>query len=70
MYLLPFLAAARPAADADRLLADHGSDAAAAAAALADRSRTLGNHIRFCHWREVERLIAVLAVEEAVGTVH
>ena len=39
-------------------------------AALADRSRDLGNHIHFCRWRQIERLIVLMSVGRAVGTVH
>lgn len=70
MHPLPFLGHPRPVPDAEELIAAHGDGAAAAAAARADRSRGLGNHIRFCHWREVERLIALLGLTQAVGTVH
>lgn len=70
MYPLPFLTAGKPHADADRLLAAHGRAAAAEAAARADRSRDLGNLVRFCHWREVGRLITVLAGSEITGALH
>jgi hypothetical protein len=36
----------------------------------ADRSREEGNVVRFCHWRQIERVIATLNCDEAVGTVH
>jgi hypothetical protein len=36
----------------------------------ADRSRELGNALHFCRWRQIERLIVLLSVERAVGTVH
>ena len=70
MFSLPYLAGPRSVVDADHLIAAHGTGAAAEAATRADRSRSLGNHIHFCHWRQVERLIDLLAAPEAVGTVH
>jgi hypothetical protein len=30
----------------------------------------MGNHIHLCRWRQIERLIDLLAREAAVGTVH
>lgn len=65
-----FLADRASVADAARLLADHGEAAVLAAAAEAERSRSLGNHIHFCRWRQIERLIAVMASDAAVGTLH
>jgi hypothetical protein len=29
-----------------------------------------GNVLRFCHWRQIERVIVTLSSEEPVGTVH
>lgn len=60
----------RSVSDADQLIAAFGPLACAEAAARADRSRDVGNHLRFCHWRQVERLIELLSIPGAVGTVH
>ena len=40
------------------------------AAARADKSRDLGNHIHYCRWRQIERLVVLMSVGRAVGTVH
>ncbi|RIA37636.1 hypothetical protein DFR49_3523 [Hephaestia caeni] len=56
--------------DAVELVTRFGATAASEAALRADRSRTLGNAIHFCRWRQIGRLIALMGVEEAVGTVH
>lgn len=56
--------------DASELMETYGGDAAAEAAARADRSRDEGNVVRFCHWRQIERVIATLSTEAVVGTVH
>lgn len=56
--------------DATDLIARFGENAASEAAARADRSRNVGNHIHFCRWRQIERLIALLTLQEAFGTVH
>lgn len=70
MISLPYLADTRPHLDAAELLTLFGAEAATEAAARAARSRTLGNHVHFCRWRQVERLIAVLDTGAAAGTVH
>jgi len=55
---------------AQQLIATFGDDAGFEAAARADKSRDLGNHVHFCRWRQIERLIVVMSVGRAVGTVH
>ena len=67
---LPYLSDARAVADASALIAAFGDDAGFEASARADRSRDLGNVINFAHWRQIERLIVLLASDEVVGTVH
>ena len=57
-------------ADASDLIDRYGDDAAFEAAVRAERSRDLGNVARFCHWRQIERVIATLACDEVRGTVH
>jgi hypothetical protein len=47
-----------------------GDDAGYEAAARADRSRDEGNVARFCHWRQIERVIATLSSDEVLGTIH
>lgn len=67
---LLFLADRAHVAEAQRLIADMGGAAALEADRLARRSRDLGNHIHFCRWRQVARLIDLLAADRAVGTIH
>jgi hypothetical protein len=57
-------------ADASDLIERFGDDAGFEAAALAERSRDDGNVARFCHWRQIERVIATLSCDEVTGTVH
>jgi hypothetical protein len=57
-------------ADAADLIERFGDDAAYEAAARAERSRDIGNVAHFCHWRQIERVIATLSCDEVVGTVH
>jgi hypothetical protein len=57
-------------ADASDLIERFGDDAGFEAAALAERSRDDGNVARFCHWRQIERVIATLSSDEVLGTIH
>ena len=57
-------------ADATDLIERYGEEAAIQAAMRAERSRDDGNVARFCHWRQIERVIATLRSDEALGTVH
>jgi hypothetical protein len=66
----PFISGRVALADASELLSRFGDDAGYEAAARADMSRDAGNVVRFCHWRQIERVIATLSSEEVRGTVH
>jgi hypothetical protein len=57
-------------ADASDLIDRYGDDAGFEAAARAERSRDDGNVARFCHWRQIERVIATLSCDEVIGTIH
>ncbi|WP_174285488.1 hypothetical protein [Sphingomonas bacterium] len=67
---MPYIADIRIVSDATDLIASFGAQAGVEAAERADRSRDIGNHIRFCHWRQTERLIVVMTASRAIGTVH
>ena len=56
--------------DASELIDRYGADAPFEAAARAERSRDDGNVMRFCHWRQIERVIATLTCDEVQGTIH
>ena len=56
--------------DASELIERFGDDAGFEAAARAERSRDDGNVARFCHWRQIERVIATLSCDEVRGSVH
>jgi hypothetical protein len=58
------------AMEAQNLIDTHGDAAVDAAAANARESRNLGNHIAFCKWRQIERLLTVLNNDAPVGTRH
>lgn len=70
MEIMPYLADRGQVADAAELIALFGEDAGFEAASRADRSRDLGNHVHFCRWRQIERLVVLLSIGRAVGTVH
>ena len=65
-----YLADAGHVTDAAELIAVFGESAGIEASLRAGRSRDIGNHIHFCRWRQVERLIGVLSSDRALGTVH
>ena len=57
-------------ADADELISRFGPHAASEAARRASRSRSLGNVIHYCRWRQIERMIALLSAEPGDPTLH
>ena len=57
-------------ADAHDLIERYGDEAVLEAAARARRSRGDGNVARFCHWRQIERVIAALSTDQVHGTIH
>jgi hypothetical protein len=66
----PFIHGRLALADASDLIERYGDDAGFEAAVRAERSRDLGNVVRFCHWRQIERVIATLASDEVRGSIH
>jgi hypothetical protein len=68
--MMPYVADRQSVAEADALIAAFGDDAGFEAAARADASRERGNVVMFCRWRQIERLIVLMSVPVATGTVH
>ena len=66
----PFINGRASLADAALLLETFGDDAGFEAAARAEASRERGNVQRFCHWRQIERVIVTLSDQEVRGTIH
>ncbi len=66
----PFIAGRLALAEASELIDRFGEEAALEAATRAERSRDAGNVLHFCHWRQIERVIATLSCDEVRGTVH
>ncbi|HET8749507.1 MAG TPA: hypothetical protein VFM42_02070 [Sphingomicrobium sp.] len=67
---VPFIHDRLALVDASDLIERFGEDAAFQAAVRAERSRNEGNVVRFCHWRQIERVIVTLSSDEACGTIH
>ena len=66
----PFINGRASLADAALLLETYGDEAGFEAAARAEASRERGNVLRFCHWRQIERVIVTLSDQEVRGTIH
>lgn len=66
----PFISGRVALADASDLIDRFGDNAGLEAASRADCSRDAGNVVRFCHWRQIERVIATLSDAEVRGTIH
>lgn len=67
---IPYLSDRKSFDDAAELIEIFGPNAGCEAASRADRSRDLGNHIHFCRWRQIERLILLMSIDQSIGTVH
>ena len=65
-----FIAGRSAVTDAMSLVDQYGPDAPFAAAMRAVQSRDAGNVLKFCHWRQIERLSALLASNNIEGSVH
>ncbi|MFM2256556.1 MAG: hypothetical protein RIQ28_403 [Pseudomonadota bacterium] len=61
---------ARDVREAQALITRFGDAAGLEAAERAEASRNLGNHIHFCRWRQIERLVTILNLEMTAGTLH
>lgn len=57
-------------ADASELMERFGEGAAVEAAARARQSRGDGNVVRFCHWRQIERVVEALSSDQVTGSIH
>ena len=66
----PFIHGRLALADATDLIERYGDSAGFEASARAERSRDDGNVARFCHWRQIARVVATLSSDEVHGTVH
>jgi hypothetical protein len=55
---------------AEELMRQFGMQAIDEAAARSKHYRELGNAIRFCEWRQIERFLSILTLDTAIGTIH
>jgi hypothetical protein len=69
MYL-PMFVEQRDVVEAEALMAAFGKAAGLEAAERAEASRNNGNHLKFCRWRQIERLVILLSLETTLGTIH
>ena len=69
MYL-PLYVEPRDVVEAETLIDRFGKTAGLEAAERAEASRNIGNHLHYCRWRQIERLIILLSVETTLGTIH
>ncbi len=69
MYM-PLYVEPRDVVEAETLMLAYGKAAGLEAAERAEASRNIGNHISFCRWRQIERLVILLSLETTLGTIH
>ena len=67
---LPLYVEPKDVSDAQMLMDKYGDLAGIEAAERATKSRNVGNHLHYCRWRQIERLIIVLSADTTLGTVH
>jgi hypothetical protein len=70
MMHLPLYVEPRDVCEAETLMALFGSAAGLEASERAEASRTVGNHLQYCRWRQIERLVILLSLETSIGTIH
>lgn len=69
MYL-PLYVEPRDVSDAVMLIDQFGTTAGIEAAERAIKSRNVGNHLHYCRWRQIERLIIMLNGRTTFGAIH
>ncbi|WP_397574856.1 hypothetical protein [Sphingorhabdus sp.] len=69
MYL-PLYVEPQDVAEATTLMDTFGPKAGMEAAERAVQSRNVGNHLHYCRWRQIERLIIMLSAHTTLGTIH
>jgi hypothetical protein len=69
MYL-PLYVEPRDVVEATTLMDTFGPKAGIEAAERAIKSRNIGNHLHYCRWCQIERLIIMLSAHTTLGTIH
>jgi len=67
---LPYIPNRQTYEEACQLLKNFGGAAGVEASERAEAARVVGNHIHFCHWRQIERLLVIMNLDMSIGTVH
>ncbi|WP_373487849.1 hypothetical protein [Blastomonas sp.] len=67
---LPYIGSREAYDDACILLSRYGDAAGLEASERAEAARNVGNHIHFCHWRQIERLLVIMTIDQSIGTIH
>ena len=70
MRAYPYLTDASEVALATELMTLYGDAAFDEAASRADHSRNIGNHLHFCRWRQIGRLIDLMADDQVTGSIN
>lgn len=67
---LPLFVEPRDVSEAQLLMAHYGDSAGLEASERAEASRNIGNHLAYCRWRQIERLVIMLSLQSSIGTIH
>ena len=67
---LPYISSRAAYNEACQLLSAYGDMAGDHAIKRAEQARSVGNHVHFCHWRQIERLLVIMAIDRSIGTIH
>lgn len=67
---LPYIPDRQTYEEACQLLSNFGESAGVEASERAEAARALGNHVHFCHWRQIERLLVIMNLDQCIGTLH
>lgn len=60
----------RDVSEAQKLMTHFGNEAGMEASERAEASRNMGNHLQYCRWRQIERLVIMLSLQCSIGTLH
>lgn len=67
---MPYISGRNTYDEACLLMAKYGQEAGLEASERAELARAQGNHINFCRYRQIERLLVILNLDIAIGTIH
>lgn len=67
---LPYIPNRQTYDEACQMLEYFGDAAGVEAQERAETARSVGNHIHFCHYRQIERLLVIMNMDFCIGTLH